>query len=277
MRKNILLWGMIAIIFISFLSVIIFMIYHPINTEKEKNKGIDYQELGSYISIEQLPEEYTFEQALNDGCFIITYKQIYNMERLEEFIENTKITNKNRTSDIIRIIQYTKEGNMLITDVCYQKHQNTYFVVTDNTRDKFAEAESKKTIMKNDFPDKLYGITKKEKEDYITLELSVYGEEKGKYENYEISSYLKNAKINKKGPDFIGIVEKINGKAVIVKTDDALMKLESDRYSFVIPEKQEIQLQEGDKVLITFTGTIRTTYPAQIDLLEIQKIDDTML
>lgn len=277
MKKNILLWGMIATIFIAFLSVIIFMIYHPINTEKEKNTEIDYQKLGKYMSIDQLPEEYTFEQALNDGCFIITYKQIYNMERLEEFIENTKITNKDRTSDIIRIIQYTKEGNMLITDVCYQKHQNRYVVVTDNTRDKFAEAESKKTIMKNDFPDKLYGITKKEKEDYITLELSVYGEEKDKYENYEISSYLKNAKINKKGPDFIGIVEKINGKAVIVKTDDELMKLESDRYSFVIPEKQEIQLQEGDKVLITFTGTIRTTYPAQIDLLEIQKIDDTML
>ena len=66
-------------------------------------------------------------------------------------------------------------------------------------------------------------ISKKEKEDYITLELSVYGEEKDKYENYEISSYLKNAKINKKGPDFIGIVEKINGKAVIVTIPFAII------------------------------------------------------
>lgn len=276
MKKNILLWSMIAIIFITFLSVIIFMIYHPINTEKERNNGIDYQELGKYISIDQLPEEYSFEQAISDGCFIITHNQVYNTKILEDFIENTKIANKNRTSDIIRIIQYTKEGNMLITDVCYQKYQNKYVVVTDNTRDKFAEATSKKTIIKNDFPDKLYGITKKEKEDYITLELSVYGEETNKYETYEISSYLKNAKINEKGPNFIGIVEKINGKAVIVKTDDELMKLESNIYSFVIPEKQEIQLQEGDKVLIIFTGTIQTTYPAQIDLLEIEKIEDTI-
>lgn len=273
MKKNILLWGMMAIIFITFLSVIIFMIYHPINTEKERNKGIDYQELGKYISIDQLPEEYSFEQAIKDRCFIITHNQVYNAKILEDFIENTKITNKNRTSDIIRIIQYTKEGNMLITDVCYQ---NKYVVVTDNTRDKFAEATSKKTIIKNDFPGKLYGITKKEKEDYITLELSVYGEETNKYEAYEISSYLKNAKINEKGPNFIGIVEKINGKAVIVKTDDELMKHESNRYSFVIPEKQEIQLQEGDKVLIIFTGTIRTTYPAQIDLLEIQKMEKNL-
>lgn len=276
MKKNILLWGMMAIIFITFLSVIIFMIYHPINTEKERNKGIDYQELGKYISIDQLPEEYSFEQAIKDRCFIITHNQVYNAKILEDFIENTKITNKNRTSDIIRIIQYTKEGNMLITDVCYQKYQNKYVVVTDNTRDKFAEATSKKTIIKNDFPGKLYGITKKEIEDYITLELSVYGEETNKYETYEISSYLKNAKINEKGPNFIGIVEKINGKAVIVKTDDELMKLESNRYSFVIPEKQEIQLQEGDKVLIIFTGTIRTTYPAQIDLLEIQKMEKNL-
>lgn len=276
MKKNILLWSMIAIIFITFLSVIIFMIYHPINTEKERNKGIDYQELGKYISIDQLPEEYSFEQAIKDRCFIITHNQVYNAKILEDFIENTKITNKNRTSDIIRIIQYTKEGNMLITDVYYQKYQNKYVVVTDNTRDKFAEATSKKTIIKNDFPGKLYGITKKEIEDYITLELSVYGEETDKYETYEISSYLKNAKINEKGPNFIGIVEKINGKAVIVKTDDELMKLESNRYSFVIPEKQEIQLQEGDKVLIIFTGTIRTTYPAQIDLLEIQKMEKNL-
>lgn len=276
MKKNILLWSMIAVIFIVFLLLIVFMIYNPLNNEKQRNKGINYKEFGKYLSIDELPEEYSFEQALYDGCFIITDKQVYNLEILEEFIENTKITNKNRTSDILRIIKYTKEGDMLITDVCYQRYQNRYVVVTDNTRDRFVEASNKKSTMRNDFSGNFYGITKTENGDYIKLELTVYGEENDEYENYEIASYLKSAKINETGPNFIGTVEKVNGKAVLVKTDDKSMELECDKYSFVIPEKQQIQLKEGDKVLVIYTGVITTTYPAQIDLVEIQKLEENL-
>lgn len=276
MKKNILLWSMIAVIFIVFLLVIVFMIYNPINNENQRNKGINYKELGKYLSIDELPEEYSFEQALYDGCLIITDKQVYNNERLDEFIENTKITNKNRTSDILRIIKYTKEGDMLITDVCYQRYQNRYVVVTDNTKDRLADVSNKKTTIENNLPGNFYGITKTENGDYIKLELTVYGEETDEYENYEIASYLKTAKINETGPNFIGIVEKVNGKAVLVKTDDKSMELECDKYSFVIPEKQQIQLKEGDKVLVIYTGVITTTYPAKIDLVEIQKLEENL-
>lgn len=276
MKKNILLWSMIAVIFIVFLLVIVFMIYNPINNENQRNKGINYKELGKYLSIDELPEEYSFEQALYDGCLIITDKQVYNNERLDEFIENTKITNKNRTSDILRIIKYTKEGDMLITDVCYQRYQNRYVVVTDNTKDRLADVSNKKTTIENNLPGNFYGITKTENGDYIKLELTVYGEETDEYENYEIASYLKTAKINETGPNFIGIVEKVNGKAVLVKTDDKSMELECDKYSFVIPEKQQIQLKEGDKVLVIYTGVITTTYPAKIDLVEVKKLEDTI-
>lgn len=276
MKKNILLWSMIAVIFIVFLLVIVFMIYNPINNANQRNKGINYKELGKYLSIDELPEEYTFEQALYDGCLIITDKQVYNNERLDEFIENTKITNKNRTSDILRIIKYTKEGDMLIIDVCYQRYQNRYVVVTDNTKDRLADVSNKKTTIENNLPGNFYGITKTENGDYIKLELTVYGEETDEYENYEIASYLKSAKINETGPNFIGTVEKVNGKAVLVKTDDKSMELECDKYSFVIPEKQQIQLKEGDKVLVIYTGVITTTYPAQIDLVEIKKLEENL-
>lgn len=276
MKKNILLWSMIAVIFIVFLLVIVFMIYNPINNENQRNKGINYKELGKYLSIDELPEEYSFEQALYDGCLIITDKQVYNNERLDEFIENTKITNKNRTSDILRIIKYTKEGDMLITDVCYQRYQNRYVVVTDNTKDRLADVSNKKTTIENNLPGNFYGITKTENGDYIKLELTVYGEETDEYENYEIASYLKTAKINETGPNFIGIVEKVNGKAVLVKTDDKSMELECDKYSFVIPEKQQIQLKEGDKVLVIYTGVITTTYPAKIDLVEVKKLEENL-
>lgn len=273
MKKNILLWSMIAVIFIVFLLVIVFMIYNPKNTERQKNKEINYQEFGKYIALQDVPQNYSFEQALQDECVVITNKQVYNMEKLEEFIENTKINSKKRISDLIRIIQYTREGDMLITDVCYKLYQNTYIVATDNTRDKFGENQDKKITIKNDFPGNFYGITKTEDEDYTKIELALYAQEIESYEEYEIASYLKSAKINDKGPNFIGTVEKVNGKAVLVKTDDKSMEFECDKYSFVIPEKQQIQLKEGDKVLVIYTGTIRTTYPAQIDIVEIQKLD----
>lgn len=276
MKKNTLLWSMISVILIGFLLVIIFMIYNPLNNEKQRNKGINYKELGKYLSIDGLPEEYSFEQALYDGCFVITDKQVYNTEILDEFIENTKITNKNRTSDILRIIQYTKEGDVLITDICYQRYQNRYVVVTDNSKDRFVEKSNKTSTMKNDLPGNLYGITKTENEGYIKLELTVYGEETNEYKNYEIASYLKNAKINEKGPNFIGIVEKVNGNAVLVKTDDKSGEFECDKYSFVIPEKQQIQLKEGDKVLVIYTGVVTTTYPAKIDLVQIKKVEENL-
>ncbi len=276
MKKSVLLWSMIGIIAISLLATIIFMIYNPLNNEKLRNKGINYRELGKYLSIDGLPEEYSFEQALYDGCFIITDKQVYNAEILDEFIENTKITNKNRTSDILRIIEYTKEGDMLITDICYQRYQNKYVVVTDNSKDRFVEKSNKKSTIKNDLPGNFYGITKTESEDYIKLELTVYGEETSEYKNYEIASYLKTAKINETGPNFIGTVEKVNGKAVFVKTDDKSGEFECDKYSFIIPEKQQIQLKKGDKVLVIYTGVVTTTYPAKIDLVEIKKVEENL-
>lgn len=276
MKKSVLLWSMIGIIAISLLATIIFMIYNPLNNEKLRNKGINYRELGKYLSIDGLPEEYSFEQALYDGCFIINDKQVYNAEILDEFIENTKITNKNRTSDILRIIEYTKEGDMLITDICYQRYQNKYVVVTDNSKDRFVEKSNKKSTIKNDLPGNFYGITKTESEDYIKLELTVYGEETSEYKNYEIASYLKTAKINETGPNFIGTVEKVNGKAVFVKTDDKSGEFECDKYSFIIPEKQQIQLKKGDKVLVIYTGVVTTTYPAKIDLVEIKKVEENL-
>lgn len=276
MKKSTLLWSMVAVIFITFLLLIVFMIYNPLNNERQRNKGINYKEFGKYLAVDALPEEYSFEQALYDGCFIITDKQVYNSEILDEFIENTKITNKNRTSDILRIIKYTKEGDILITDVCYQRYQDRYVVVTDNSKDVFVQKSNKKAVVKNDLPGNFYGITKTEDEHYIKLELTVYGEETNEYENYEIASYSKTAKINETGPNFTGIVEKVNGKAVLVKTDDKSGGFECDKYSFIIPEKQQIQLKEGDKVLVIYTGVITTTYPARIDLVEIKKLEDTI-
>ena len=38
----------------------------------------------------------------------------------------------------------------------------------------------------------------------------------------------------------------------------------------------KLELKEGDKILVTYGGAIRNTYPAQIDVVKIQKSDESL-
>ena len=51
---------------------------------------------------------------------IIQPNRIYNKERLEQFIKNTEMNAKNRVEDTVKIIQYTTEGDPIITELSYQ-------------------------------------------------------------------------------------------------------------------------------------------------------------
>ncbi len=40
------------------------------------------------------------------------------------------------------------------------------------------------------------------------------------------------------------------------------------------PNGERIELKVGDKVEITYTGIVMETYPAQIDVLKLEKIEE---
>ncbi len=40
------------------------------------------------------------------------------------------------------------------------------------------------------------------------------------------------------------------------------------------PKGEKIELKIGDKVEITYTGIVMETYPAQIDVMKIEKIEE---
>lgn len=76
------------------------------------------------------------EQAIKDGCVVMSNNAVFNKSMLDSFIDNTNVNNKDRKSDFIRFVQYTIEGDAIITDLEY-KADVGYILTTDNTRDAF--------------------------------------------------------------------------------------------------------------------------------------------
>ena len=128
-----------------------------------------------YRALSELPQDYSLEQAIDDGCVVITYNKIYGKDKLDKFIENTK-----------RIVQFTVEGDLIIKDLEYKKEERLddcfkldktgYILTVDNTRDKFSADEDRKIAVDDDIPAVFYGIIKEEKDDDIHIVLALYAE-----------------------------------------------------------------------------------------------------
>lgn len=192
---------------------------------KISNNEKDIVQNAKYIPLEQLPKEYTFDQALKDGCLIISYKSVYNKGMLDKFIENTGVNSKNRIPDVLRVAQWTTEGDLILTDVEYTK-EGKYKIRHDSTRDKFSIEEDRIITTNDDFPGDFYGITETEDGEYIKLELALYAEicyvdENAKiYEPYTIAIYPKNTTYYDSGETFIGEVLDVKENLFFVKPQD---------------------------------------------------------
>lgn len=79
----------------------------------------------NYINIKELPKDYTLENAIQDGCFVLKNNEVIseNKEQINEFVKNTK----EGKEDFIRIVNLDeKESTIIITDIEYS--QNSYKV-----------------------------------------------------------------------------------------------------------------------------------------------------
>lgn len=143
----------ISIIIIVILSIMLFFTVYHITDEQQKakweNNEVKMEEIQNqespaqeYVDLEGLPENYEVEIAVQDGCMVIG-NEVYNVEKLEEGIQNI---NQN-IPDKIRIMEFTEEGDEIITDVELTKEGMIQLKV-DNTRDKFASIEDRKITEK---------------------------------------------------------------------------------------------------------------------------------
>ena len=92
-----------------------------------------------YTKIEELPQNYSVEQAIKDNCIVgIHNMKIYNKDELDRFVENVN----NNIPDFIRTINFSDEGDMLINDIDFEG-SNSFRVCLDWTRDRYSSSENR--------------------------------------------------------------------------------------------------------------------------------------
>ena len=220
--------------------------------------------------LEEIPQDYPMNQAIKDGCVVMSNNAVFNKGMLDSFIDNTNVNNKDRKSDFIRFVQYTIEGDAIITDLEY-KADVGYILTTDNTRDAFGA--DTRVIKNSDIPSEFYTIDLVENEDFFDIVLQLTGEidyesNKKEYKPITVASYSKDSEIYGTAPSFIGEVTEINDKTIIVKTEEKNL---GDAVSVKVENSKEYSI--GDKVEVIYTGMVLESYPCQIYEIEVRKID----
>lgn len=243
-------------------------------TEEELNyieeiieNNIDEQKL-----LEEIPQEYSMQQAIKDGCIVIVGNTVFNKGRLDSFITNTNANNENRRSDFIRIVKYTIEGAPVITDLEYKTGEG-YKLTIDNTRDGYAV--DTKVTTNDQLPEKFYTIDLIEDGDLINIELALRGaidfetEGKEEYKPIIVASYSKDSTTYDIAPSFIGEVTDINEKMLTVNSED---KNIGDAVWVSVDDTSEYEV--GDKIEVLYTGIVLETYPCQIYEIDVRKVEE---
>lgn len=229
-------------------------------------KNIDEQKL-----LEEIPQEYSMEQAIKDGCVVIS-NAVFNKDELDSFIANTTANNENRQSDSIRIVQYTIEGDPIITDLEYRENLG-YILTYDNTRDAF-EADTKVTTY-DDIPAEIYSIDLVEDENLINIELTLQGaidydsKSEKEYKPMTVVSYPKEIETYDTAPSFIGEVTEVNEKTLLVNSED---KNIGDAVWVGVEDTSQYAV--GDRIEVFYTGIVLESYPCQIYEIDVRKIEE---
>lgn len=95
----------------------------------------------SYEELDKLPQKYNSELAQKNGDVVNAKGGNYNIEKLDKFIETYK-NKKANVADMIRITNYTTEGDAIICDLIIDG--KGIKLIEDNTRDNFSNTENRK-------------------------------------------------------------------------------------------------------------------------------------
>lgn len=72
---------------------------------------------------------------------------------------------------------------------------------------------------------------------------------------------------------FDGTIEEINGISALVAIDDGEILSSGDKVTVDLSSASDEIFEIGDKIRVEYDGTIRESYPLQVDTLSIQKLD----
>ena len=85
-----------------------------------------------YPIIENISMDYTKEEAIKDGYYVVVNEKKYNKSMYTNFINDVS---KNKNA-FLRTITFTTEGDMIIIDIDYNEK---FSITIDYTRDKYSK------------------------------------------------------------------------------------------------------------------------------------------
>lgn len=238
------------------------------------------------VELENLPKEYSLQQAIKDECFIITNSKIYNKNKLDEFIENTGVNSQNRKEDKIRIVEYTREGDPIITELSFKikdetyilsgepVNKTTYILKRDNTRDRFAWEQ--KITVDEDIPGEIYTISLREASEEIKLSLELTAEinyvstNSKIYDSIDVCSYLANTEVANSLYFYGKVIESKQNYIIVEPNEGEEIRKSADKISIGLGEYNDAIYEVGTNVKITYTGYVMESYPAQVDAIKIE-------
>lgn len=233
--------------------------------------------------------EYSIEQAIQEGCFVITNdNKLYNKDKLDSFIKNTDINAKNRKEDKIKIVQYTKEGDPIITELSYQikdetylfkgeqVNKTTYVLKVDNTRDKLAAEDDRKIIIDEDIPGQFFGIGERKEGKTVHVELDLYAiieyatKEAKQYKTIEVCSYSSDSERLENQSFYGTVIESKQDYIIVEPREGETIRKSADKISISLGKNNDVIYAIGTNVKVTYTGEIMETYPAQVNAINIE-------
>ena len=190
-----------------------------------------------------------------NNTITIKYKSSDNINRLFEFIENTKVDSLNRIEDEIRVITYTIEGDPIIKDIKFvmNEDESYYEIITDTTQDKFGVPQ----VITKKYDASLYTVTVKNEGNYNEACLTALTETSEEIEDISICPIYYMIEEN----SFIAtIIEEEPTYLIVEPNDGELEKLQSKIRKILIAggEYRDYIYGVGRKVIITYDNKIQS-------------------
>lgn len=113
-----------------------------------------FDEKGNYIGFSDLPSDYTFERAKNDGCFV---QQDLHTFANEDLLDNFIKASSQKKDSRIRLVQFfTEDNSAFFTDLYYMNGYYYEFSPSSKGQKKEAYSYMLKLGRKGDTPPKDY-------------------------------------------------------------------------------------------------------------------------
>ncbi len=196
----------------------------PIKESKVNEQAIQESK---YEELENIPLDYDFANMIEDECYVVMNgNAVYNIEQLDNFIKNVR----SNVPDEIRIVQYTIEGEPIISNLKYTRDK---FILKNDSRRDHWSAEKDRVITTEEYNASIFDLVLGETANDVTnkrKDYEVYLISKETGEKRYICSYVQ---IRKESGNFKLIFTKDDSKVkTLILGKDECNKVGYDFYSY---------------------------------------------